>query len=757
MFVFYVATVASMPLAGLVKFVPDDAFYYLKIAQNIIAGHGQTFDGESPTSGFHPLFMLLILPIAAIFEGSPEMAVRAMVILCATLFMLCAVVLSRIINSLAGRGAQALAFAAAVTAPSLVFVCIGGLETSLSLLMVLMTLHLFIKMAMDETMRSRDSLLLGALAGLAILARTDNIFLVPAFMLGFMAAGPRSKRWLHWRNLLSFTLPPIMAALGVALWSYLSTGAPYQSSGAALSVTSQLGINSTRGGISELAHSSTNIVGDFLVRAFQTAGLPVLVAVLAFAALVFASMFSELVHIGKLLGRIRLLLPLLAHSFFLAVFYAVWFHQFQLWYLAPASMAAVFVCSLLFVGLAESVSEIWPRSARQVGALLKAAIAVVIIIAGVVQAPALLSTGLYPWQPEMLRAAEAVQRHIPPGTRLAAFNAGILGLVLGTTVVNLDGVVNNRVLPFLARRNLDQYLAMAGIGAILDYQYSFYSFARATTRAGYQDFELVAELPGTWHGTNIWACRRKRGAFLEASLVRLASGFYPPEHWVGGDFEFRWSEGDCSRLSILPATTDVDLELVVLAYPLEVAGHHGQRVTVGLNGGRLGSVIMAPGWHKYVLTLPAGKLTPGPNTLTFRYRYTLCPATDFHGGGNDRRNLAVAFRAIRCQRKKRSMAIAAPSSLFRGTSRSAESFTSCRAFSTAIPSPAFLSRPQSEMSSPMATISSLPMPRLFAICQTACHFSPSGLRTSSALAPIVRFLTMWTFNSSVVANLPSAS
>jgi len=756
-FAFYVASVASLPLGGLVRFVPDDAFYYLKIAQNTVAGRGPTFDGLSPTTGFHPLFMLLILPIAAIFGSSPEMAIRVIVLLCATLFLLCAVVLWRIINSLAGRGAQAIAFAAAVTAPSLVFVSIGGLETALALLLTLIALSLFVKMATAEAVRENKSLLLGSIVGFAVLARTDNVFLIPAFIVGFLATGPRSRRLLHWRNLSLFVLPPIMATLGVMTWCYLSTGTPYQSSAAALSITSQLGVNSTHSGISELAQSSADIAGSFVVMAFQTAGLPVFIAVLAFVALIFASMFSELIHVGNLLRRARLLLPLLVHSFLLVAFYAVWLRRCQLWYLVPASMAAIAVCSLLLVGLAESVSEIWPRHAGQVGTVLKAAIAVAIIVAGLVEAPALLSTGLYPWQPEMLRAARAVQEHIPTGARLAAFNAGMLGMFLDTTVINLDGVVNNRVLPFLASRNLDQYLAKARIEGILDYQYSFYSFAGATTRAGYPGFDLVAELPGTWNGTNIWACRRRRGGFVESSIVRPVSGFYPPEQWVDGDFEFRWSEGDSSRLSILPATTDADLELVVLAYPLEVAGHCGQSVTVELNGAALGSVKMASGWHRYVLGLPAGKLVPGPNTLTFRYGYTLCPATDFNGGGNDRRNLAVAFRMFRCQRKKRSIAIAAPSSLFRGTSRSAESFTSCRAFSTAIPNPAFRSKPQSEMSSPIATISPLAMPRLFAMCQTACHFSPSGLRTSSALAPIVKFLTTWTFSSPLAASLRSAS
>ena len=41
----------------------DDAFYYLKIAQNVAAGRGLTFDGISVTNGFHPLYLGLLLPL----------------------------------------------------------------------------------------------------------------------------------------------------------------------------------------------------------------------------------------------------------------------------------------------------------------------------------------------------------------------------------------------------------------------------------------------------------------------------------------------------------------------------------------------------------------------------------------------------------------------------------------------------------------------------------------------------------------------
>ena len=47
---------AFAPLETLLRrSTSDDAFYYLAIARRLAAGDGASFDGETPTNGFHPL------------------------------------------------------------------------------------------------------------------------------------------------------------------------------------------------------------------------------------------------------------------------------------------------------------------------------------------------------------------------------------------------------------------------------------------------------------------------------------------------------------------------------------------------------------------------------------------------------------------------------------------------------------------------------------------------------------------------------
>ena len=46
-------------------YAQDDFFYYLKIADQILAGHGISFDGLHATNGFHPLWLVVVLALRA--------------------------------------------------------------------------------------------------------------------------------------------------------------------------------------------------------------------------------------------------------------------------------------------------------------------------------------------------------------------------------------------------------------------------------------------------------------------------------------------------------------------------------------------------------------------------------------------------------------------------------------------------------------------------------------------------------------------
>jgi hypothetical protein len=66
-----------------VVFFDDDYFYYLRVAQNIAAGHGSTFDGIHRTNGYHPLWMLVNIGLVKLFAGRAFFdALLAVIFLC---------------------------------------------------------------------------------------------------------------------------------------------------------------------------------------------------------------------------------------------------------------------------------------------------------------------------------------------------------------------------------------------------------------------------------------------------------------------------------------------------------------------------------------------------------------------------------------------------------------------------------------------------------------------------------------------------
>jgi len=82
----------AQPTEQLLGFTEDDGFYYLKIAQNIARGNGPSLDGVNPTNGFHPLWQIMLVPIAWLSGDKPELMLHiifALQLLLLSLSMFC--------------------------------------------------------------------------------------------------------------------------------------------------------------------------------------------------------------------------------------------------------------------------------------------------------------------------------------------------------------------------------------------------------------------------------------------------------------------------------------------------------------------------------------------------------------------------------------------------------------------------------------------------------------------------------------------
>ncbi len=156
----------------------DDGFFYFKVAQNIVAGKGVTFDGINPTNGFHPLWMLICIPIFLI-NNDLILPLRMVVIVFGILQLGSAVALFDVLKKKINHWfafSLAISFMLSWYMYSNTFM--GGLESALSFFLIIITWRHAIILREKTNPRKIDYWIAGILAGLTILARLDNIIFI---------------------------------------------------------------------------------------------------------------------------------------------------------------------------------------------------------------------------------------------------------------------------------------------------------------------------------------------------------------------------------------------------------------------------------------------------------------------------------------------------------------------------------------------------------------------------------------------------
>lgn len=176
----------TAPAARLVDSFDDDAYYYFEVARHLVSGRGSSFDGLLATNGYHPLWLLALLPVFALVAGKLP-ALLAVKCLGAALFA-ATVALFYLFGRRLGREAEL-----ACALPILVFcreLWLSGMETALLLPLLVLAAGESVRAGAFTRPDSRLGLTAAALAA-ALLARLDLVFFVALVALagGFLPAG----------------------------------------------------------------------------------------------------------------------------------------------------------------------------------------------------------------------------------------------------------------------------------------------------------------------------------------------------------------------------------------------------------------------------------------------------------------------------------------------------------------------------------------------------------------------------------------
>lgn len=166
-------------------FIRDDAYYYFKVAQNISEGHGSTFDGIHPTNGYHPLWMLVCIPIFALARFNLILPLRVLVIVTGFIQIGTGILLYRLVRSVISPPAAVLAAAFWLfDSYILVFLYKTGVESSIALffILLLLTLAYWLETSWQDARPTRRQIaLLAVVAALVVFSRLDLIFFALIF------------------------------------------------------------------------------------------------------------------------------------------------------------------------------------------------------------------------------------------------------------------------------------------------------------------------------------------------------------------------------------------------------------------------------------------------------------------------------------------------------------------------------------------------------------------------------------------------
>ncbi len=465
--------VAWRPIPELVlKTLPDDAFYYFTTAHNIAHGLAASLDGHTATNGFHPLWMAMLVPVCRVLER--DLAVHAALTLTALLDTATIALVYMAARRLTGRQAPSLLAAAAYALnPVIVLSAVNGMESAVVLFTGVLLLNLYLRL-LDPRTRSPGLLtfaVFGAVAGLAILARTDGVFLVIALLLALTTM----LQPLPWHRPAVAAVVAILVVAPWFGWSLARFSTPFQVSGEASTWIEHRAFDpaanrpfrdSLGHGASRIQRSLTaNLAEDYFYgRIWLVAGL----ATLAGAAAV-AAMRGQVRPRGwrSFHGPLLLMPPTAA---FLALLIA---HDgvrwvVREWYFLPVVPLAALWLALAAAALESIVADQAAPASRRWGLALVAAVGLAFLVPYAARGSEDWRQGRYYWQADYYRAARWMDSNLPPNAVVGAFNAGIVSWFSGRSTINLDGVMNARAYHALKGQDLIAYADSAGITHIAD-------------------------------------------------------------------------------------------------------------------------------------------------------------------------------------------------------------------------------------------------------------------------------------------------
>lgn len=455
--------------SSLTRFLYEDFFYYLQVARQALEGNGSTFDGEAPTNGYHPMWMLL--SIAAYASAGHVMCMYVMLMLGALLHLLQAYL---IFDTLRRLTLTVVAHATAmlfIVNYRLISCNLCGLETPLQGVFVLLVLRTIL---LDHApLNLWRALLWGVLLGLAVWARFDLVLLA-IFVLAYMVIQKRfHARIVNRLGYAMFTaVIMVVVLLPWFVFSYNNSGVLLPNSSRALSIhneTQRFDLSHGLAANAELLRGKFFGASTWLGDTSNLLGLS-------------SSVPPSYSNYGGL--SIGLLGLILAAYCWWCRRDAIGFDRFLLLAYAAAQLSyySLFVraevrylmpfCLIMIVLMAMMLGA-WLKHSGRWGSLIIGVAYLVLCYNVIVSGKAAWDKGwgatrTHADHIHLYNTALWIRDNLPPDAKIGAWNAGILAYFSDRTVVNLDGVINDEAIEALAQHQLADYIEQRNIDFLVD-------------------------------------------------------------------------------------------------------------------------------------------------------------------------------------------------------------------------------------------------------------------------------------------------
>lgn len=517
----------------------DDAFYYLRIAANLVAGRGLTFDGAAPTNGFHPLYLLMVVPIMALSKGNLVMPIHLTAVLLTGWAVGTAVILHALLSKLGGRIVALFGLLIWAICPYFVLMSINGLETGLSIFFAVLLPYLYLSWFRGERPPSaRQALAFGGVSGLAILARVDLALLLAAIAVDWLVSQRTRLRQ-------TATAAGLTLAAAAAVWlpwglvSRSATGYWLPLSGSASRlialnlgwhVLQQIWVLSPHGLVFDPQHVPASFYMDVVTKlgfvfVFENPLLAPLRANVAgspwanldfylpyqlfrrnpqVGTVVTVIVVVAIAAVARRLSRarstpasapLRASLRRIVAAYLLLVGLGYSFYSPAHWYFNRYLVGAIVLTT---VWLLVDVAAVCAGLRR--GRTALAAVATVIVICQATEWRFVAGIRWSHAPPAGLLASwEALGRRVDRTERLGAFQAGIYGYFSGRDVINLDGKVNQDAFAALRDKRLHEYIQQQGVRYVLDYDWVLEALCARYAEGSGMSFRPVADTGGVTH------------------------------------------------------------------------------------------------------------------------------------------------------------------------------------------------------------------------------------------------------------------